>query len=148
MSGIQMIRVMATGVFDILHMGHIHYLNESKKLGDELLVVVARDSTAQKNGKTPLFDEGSRLEIVSQLKSVDRAILGYEGDIFKTVIENRPDIITLGYDQHFDAEKVEEKCRELGLETRVVRISKFDGKRFQSSSQVRQKLHELIESQI
>lgn len=143
-----MTRVMATGVFDILHMGHIHYLNESKKLGDELLVVVARDSTAQKNGKTPLFDEKSRLAIVTELKSVDRAILGYEGDIYKTVIENKPDIITLGYDQHFDAEKVQDSCRELGLDTKVIRISRFDGKRFQSSSQVRQKLYELIEGQI
>ncbi len=143
-----MTRVMATGVFDILHMGHIHYLNESKKLGDELLVVVARDTTAQRNGKTPLFDEDSRLAIVSQIKSVDRAILGHEGDIFRTVSENEPDIITLGYDQHFDAARIEEKCRELGLNTKVIRISKFDGKRFQSSSEVRQKLYELIEGQI
>ncbi|MCL4337715.1 MAG: FAD synthase [Candidatus Thermoplasmatota archaeon] len=143
-----MIRVMATGVFDILHMGHIHYLSESKKLGDELLVVVARDSTAHRNGKNPLFDENSRLDLVKELKQVDRAILGHEGDIFRTVLENKPDIITLGYDQRFDAEKIQDKCRELGLDTKVVRISKYDGKRFQSSSEVRQKLYELIESQI
>lgn len=143
-----MIRVMATGVFDILHMGHIHYLSESKKLGDELLVVVARDSTAHRNGKNPLFDENSRLELVNELKPVDSAILGHEGDIFRTVLENKPNIITLGYDQTFDAAKIEEKCRELGLDTRVIRISRFDGKRFQSSSEVRQKLYELIESQL
>lgn len=143
-----MIRVMATGVFDILHMGHIHYLSESKEMGDELLVVVARDSTAHRNGKNPLFDENSRLDLVRELKHVDRAILGHEGDIFKTVLENRPDIITLGYDQRFDADKIQEKCRELGLSTKVVRISRFDGKRFQSSSEVRQKLYDLIESQI
>ncbi len=143
-----MIRVMATGVFDILHLGHAHYLSESKKLGDELLVVVARDSTAHRNGKNPLFDEVSRLEMVKELKPVDRAILGHEGDIFKTVLENKPDIITLGYDQRFDADKIQGKCRELGLNTKVVRISKYDGKRFQSSSEVRQKLYEMIESQI
>lgn len=143
-----MTRVMATGVFDILHMGHIHYLIESKKLGDELLVVVARDSTALHNGKTPLFDEDSRLAIVSQLKPVDRAILGHEGDIYRTVVENSPDIITLGYDQTFDASRIEEKCRELGLSTKVIRVSRFDGKRFQSSSEVRKKLYELIEGQI
>lgn len=143
-----MTRVMATGVFDILHMGHIHYLSESRKLGDELLVVIARDSTANRNGKRPLFDENSRLAIVSALKAVDKAILGHEGDIFRTVSENRPDIITLGYDQKFDAERIEEKCRELGLETKVVRISGYDGARFQSSSQIRKKLYELIEGQI
>ncbi len=143
-----MIRIMATGVFDILHLGHVHYLTESKRLGDELLVVVARDSTAHKNGKTPLFDENSRLKMVSELKPVDKVILGHEGDIFRTVLENKPDIITLGYDQKFDADKIESKCRELGLVTKVVRISRYDGKRFQSSSEVRQKLYELIENQI
>ncbi|HLH86225.1 MAG TPA: adenylyltransferase/cytidyltransferase family protein, partial [Thermoplasmataceae archaeon] len=73
-----------------MHLGHIHYLTESRKLGDELLVVVARDSTAVKNGKRPLFDEVSRLKMVEQLKPVDRAILGHEGDMFITVKENLP----------------------------------------------------------
>ena len=50
-----MIRVMATGVFDIIHLGHIHYLTESKKLGDELVVVVARDSTAIKKWEKTYF---------------------------------------------------------------------------------------------
>lgn len=143
-----MVRVMATGVFDILHLGHLHYLVESKKLGDELLVVVARDSTALRNGKSPLFDEDSRLQMISHLKPVDRAILGHEGDMFQTVIENAPDIITIGYDQGFQAEKIEEKCRELGLNTKVLRISRFDGHRFQSSSDVKKKLYEFIEGQI
>ncbi|MCQ5376385.1 MAG: adenylyltransferase/cytidyltransferase family protein, partial [Methanomassiliicoccales archaeon] len=43
-----MTRVMATGVFDLLHVGHLHYLNEAKRLGDELIVVVATDSTVRK----------------------------------------------------------------------------------------------------
>ncbi len=140
-----MTRVMATGVFDILHMGHIHYLLESKKLGDELLVVVARDSTAVRNGKSPVFDEDTRLKIVSQIKPVDVAILGHEGDIFTTVSENRPDIIALGHDQRFDADAIERKCRELGLKTRVVRISRYDGKKYQGSSDIKKRLMEIIE---
>ncbi|EQD57472.1 glycerol-3-phosphate cytidylyltransferase, partial [mine drainage metagenome] len=71
-----MTRVMATGVFDILHLGHIHFLKESKKLGDELYVVVARDSTAGKRGKTPVFNETARLQLLSELKLVDHAVLG------------------------------------------------------------------------
>ena len=72
-----MTRVMATGVFDILHLGHIHFLRESKKLGEELVVVVARDSTAGKRGKTPVFNESARLQLVKELRLVDHAILGH-----------------------------------------------------------------------
>lgn len=140
-----MTRVMATGVFDILHLGHIHYLKESKKLGDELVVVVARDSTARKNSKEPVFNENMRLQIVSELKIVDRVILGHEGEIFRTVKEVDPDIITLGYDQHFDPSVIEEKCREMGLNTKVVRVSKYRSEAFESSSQIRKKLLENIE---
>jgi len=43
-----MSRVMATGVFDILHLGHLHFLMEAKSLGDELVVVVATDATVRK----------------------------------------------------------------------------------------------------
>lgn len=140
-----MTRVMATGVFDILHLGHIHYLRESKKLGDELVVVVARDSTARKNSKETVFNEDMRLQIVSELKIVDKAILGHEGEIFRTVREVSPDVITLGYDQHFDPKVIEDKCREMGLDTKVVRVSKYVSESFESSSQIRKKLLENIE---
>ena len=143
-----MIRVMATGVFDIIHMGHIHYLTESKKQGDELVVVVARDSTAHRNGKTPIFDEGSRLAIVKQLKPVDTAILGHEGDIFATVKDVAPDIITLGYDQRFNDAEIEARCAQMGLSTRVIRISGFSTPLYKSSSEVRKKLMEIIEGAI
>lgn len=143
-----MVRVMATGVFDIIHLGHIHYLKESKKLGDELIVVVARDSTARKNNKEPVFSESMRLQIVSELKIVDRAILGHEGDIYSTVKEVDPDIITLGYDQHFDPHIIENRCREMGLGTKVVRVSKYNSGKFESSSQIRRKLLENIEKMI
>lgn len=140
-----MVRVMATGVFDIIHLGHIHYLRESAKLGDELYVVVARDSTARKNGKEPVFSEDMRLQIVSELRIVDSALLGHEGDLFTTVREVAPDIITLGYDQHFDPAHIEEKCREMGLKTKVVRVTKYSSESFESSSEVRKKLLENIE---
>ena len=140
-----MTRVMATGVFDILHLGHIHYLRESRKLGDELIVVIARDSTALRNMKKPIFNESTRLQIVSELKPVDKAILGHEGDMFRTVLEVRPDIITLGYDQRFDEKYIEDKCAQLGLSTKVIRTSKYSSDSYESSSDVRKKLLENIE---
>lgn len=143
-----MTRVMATGVFDILHLGHIHYLKESRLMGDELVVVVARDSTARRNGKDPLFNENMRLQIVSELKVVDKAVLGNEGDIFATVREVSPDIITLGYDQHFDPVVIEDRCRGMGLDVKVVRISKYSSGPFEGSSQIRRKLIENIEGEL
>ncbi|MGC8568220.1 MAG: adenylyltransferase/cytidyltransferase family protein [Candidatus Micrarchaeia archaeon] len=118
-------KVMATGVFDILHPGHIYFLEEAKKLGDVLIVVVARDSTAARLKKLPVLNEKDRLEIISSLKMVDKAILGDKNNMFKTVAKIKPDIIALGYDQAFEEKWIEEQCRKLGLATKVVRIKKY-----------------------
>ena len=83
-----MIRVLATGVFDILHPGHVHFLTEAKKLGDELVVVVARDSVAQKMKRLPFIPENIRVAMVGSLKPVDRAILGVEGNIYDILSED------------------------------------------------------------
>ncbi|MFW6009806.1 MAG: adenylyltransferase/cytidyltransferase family protein [Actinomycetota bacterium] len=121
-----MTRVMASGVFDILHPGHLHYLNEARKLGDELYVVVATDNTVRRKKHEPITPEEMRLELVGSLKPVDRALLGKEGDIFQVVEEIRPDVIALGYDQHFDEEELSKRLKERDLEARVVRISEYD----------------------
>jgi FAD synthetase len=122
-----MVRVLASGVFDIIHLGHLHYLEESKSLGDELVVVVATDATARRKKHEPVTPEKMRLELVSALKPVDRAFLGREGgDIFKIVEEIRPDVITIGYDQPFEPEQMEEELRRRGLEVKVVRMPHLD----------------------
>jgi len=122
-----MVRVMATGVFDILHLGHLHYLEESKKLGDELVVVVATDSTVRKRKHEPITPEKMRCELVASLKPVDKAVLGREGgDIFEIVKDLRPDIITLGYDQPFDQQNLEKELQKRGLKVKVVRMPHLD----------------------
>ena len=120
-----MVRVMATGVFDILHPGHVLFLREAKKLGDELYVVVARDSTAEKLKHKPIMSEELRRFMVESLKPVDHAVLGYEDDMYRIVKEIRPDIIVLGYDQRFSEEEIEKECEKRGLKVKVVRLSKF-----------------------
>ena len=78
-----MVRVMASGVFDILHTGHISYLEQAKALGDELYVVVASDNTVRKNKHEPITPERMRVRIVSALKPVDVAMIGNDsGDMF------------------------------------------------------------------
>ncbi|MGI0058683.1 MAG: adenylyltransferase/cytidyltransferase family protein, partial [Nitrosotalea sp.] len=92
--------VLAGGVFDIIHPGHIHTLKAAKALGNVLVVVIATDNTAQKMKKRlPLHNMELRKDLVRSLSMVDYAIVGYEGDIFKSVEIIKPNIIALGYDQ-------------------------------------------------
>ena len=122
-----MVRVMASGVFDIIHLGHLHYLEESKKLGDELVVIVATDNTVRRRKHEPITPESMRLELVAALKPVDRAMLGKEsGDKFKVVEELKPDIITVGYDQPFEPVELEKELLGRGLNVRVVRMPHLD----------------------
>jgi FAD synthetase len=120
-----MTRVMASGVFDILHTGHVHYLTEARKLGDELVVVVATDSTVRRNKHEPITPDRMRLELVQALKPVDKAVLGREGDMFSVVAEIKPDIIALGYDQAFDEKVLETELAKRGMHIKVVRLSKY-----------------------
>ena len=120
-----MVRVMATGVFDILHLGHIYFLEEAKKLGDELVVVVATDKTAEQLKHTPITSQDMRVKLVASLKPVDEAVLGYEGDRYTIVKELKPDIIALGYDQKHDEEQIKEDLKKHGLDVKVVRLEPF-----------------------
>lgn len=126
--------VMAQGTFDVLHPGHIHYLEESAELGDELIVVVARDCRVS-DRKELVFDEDERREVLEALEAVDRAVLGSEGDIYSTVEEVDPDVITLGYDQDHSEEEVREMAEDAtGHKVEVERIS---GKSDYSSSEIK-----------
>ena len=91
-------RVVATGTFDILHPGHLYYLEESKKLGEELFVIVARDANV-KHKPHPIIPEDQRLAMVAALKPVDHAMLGDQTDMFVPIEKIRPDIITIGFNR-------------------------------------------------
>ena len=121
-----MVKGMATGTFDLLHMGHIYYLKEAKKLGDKLVTVVARDSTVRKLKHEPVTPEDMRLGIIRELKMVDEAVLGHEDDMYTIVEEVRPDIIALGYDQIHDEKKIKDELKKRRLPAKVVRLSKYN----------------------
>ena len=115
--------VLAGGVFDIIHPGHIHTLNSAKSLGDVLVVVVATDKTAESMKKrTPLHNQEQRRVLVNSLSMVDIGIIGHEGDIFKTVEKIHPEIIALGYDQVHQEKFITDGCRKLNLEVKVARL--------------------------
>ena len=128
-------RVVATGTFDIIHPGHITFLEEAKKLGDELIVIVAREKNVKHKPK-PVIPEEQRRRVVEALKPVDKAILGDKDDIFKPIMELKPDIIVLGYDQHFDESWLEDELKKRGLNCRVVRIRKRVECEFCSSARI------------
>lgn len=120
-----MVRVLATGTFDILHPGHLRYLSEAKALGDELYVIIARDSMIKHKPK-PIIPEAQRLAMVQGLRIVDRATLGSEKDIFEPLSEIKPDIIALGRNQFFKEKDLEVQLRSHGINAKVLRIQSFE----------------------
>lgn len=108
-------KVMASGTFDILHMGHVHYLKEAKKLGDHLTVIVATDNTVRKLKHQPINPEHIRVQLISELKAVDKALLGSDTeDIYSILDDIKPDIIALGYDQIHQEETLKSELKSRG----------------------------------
>jgi len=115
--------VLAGGVFDIIHPGHIHTLNAAKALGGILVVAIATDKTTKKMKKrSPLHNQELRRELVSSLSMVDKAIVGHEDDIFQTVKEVKPNIIVLGYDQIHQEKFISDGCKRINLDVEIVRL--------------------------
>ena len=115
--------VLAGGVFDIIHPGHISTLNAAKALGDVLVVVVATDNTAVKMKKrNPIHSQEQRQELVNSLEVVDLCLIGQEENIFKTVKHVRPQIIALGYDQIHQEQFITEGCKKINLNAKVARL--------------------------
>lgn len=120
--------VMAFGTFDFIHLGHVELLKQAKKLGDRLVVVIARDSNVKWiKGKTPFFSQQERIELVNSLKPVDLAVLGSDKDFFAAVRTYKPAVIVLGYDQKTLFESyIRKKLDGIGLKkTKIVRLKPF-----------------------
>ena len=139
--------VLASGVFDLLHLGHVKFLEEAKKACGkraELIVIVARDATVEKRkGKKPVMPENQRRALVESLKVVDEAILGYEEFSIGKVIEKiKPDIIVVGHDQDGMEKTVRKYIEENHLPIKIVKIGKFGEDELDSSSKIKQKIIE------
>ena len=137
--------VLASGVFDLLHLGHVKFLEEAKKAGGEnakLVVIVARDSTVKDTkGRKPIMPENQRRALVESLRVVDAAVLGIENFDIGEVIESvKPDVIALGYDQVDMEQRVREYVNRHGLNVNVVRVGKFENDDMNSSSKIREKI--------
>jgi len=138
--------VLAGGVYDVLHLGHLAALTEAKTLGDVLVAVVATDTTVEMlKGRKPVFPEQDRRALVEGIKPVDKAILGYEDvgmGYEQVLIDVQPDIVAFGYDQANLEKSVREIIERHNLRIQTVKLSKFDHEKYLSSTSVRQKLSE------
>jgi FAD synthetase len=134
--------VLATGAFDLLHPGHVRFLEESKKTGGpgaRLIVIVARDSTVhRRKGRKPIMPEEQRRAIVAALKPVNRAILGHQYVDFLAILRSvKPDIVCVGHDQNDIKKAVAEIIKHEQLPIRVVQIPRFGPRRLNSSTSLK-----------
>jgi FAD synthetase len=143
--------VLASGVFDLLHLGHVKFLEEAKRAGgskSELIVIVATDKTVEKTkGRKPIMAEDQRRALVESLKVVDKAMLGFETlDIGEIISEVKPDVIALGYDQEEMAKEVQTYLCKKKNGIDLVRIGKFGENTLDSSSKIKQKIIDKLKS--
>ncbi len=139
--------VLASGTFDLLHLGHVRFLEEAKKTGGkdaELLVIVARDSTVKaRKGKKPVMPEDQRRALVESLEVVDEAILGLEDFSIDKVIEKiKPDVIAVGHDQDGIEKEVQKAIEEKNFSVQVAKIGRFGKRELDSSSKIMRKIIE------
>lgn len=123
-------RVVVFGVFDLLHPGHLYFLQAAKRHGNHLTVVVTRDARVfHEKRRTPVFNERERLEMVRALHIVDNAILGDRAGEWKVLKKLKPRVVCLGYDQHMEWIA---KCKLKKL-PQVTRIGPYKSNRYSST---------------
>lgn len=137
-------KVLTFGIFDFLHPGHLYYLEQAKKLGDRLVVLVASDASAKARGKTPIFNQKIRAGLVKSLSLVDEVTIGQDRvDFCRTVRALAPDIIALGFNQAIDEQKLNIGLSKINWQGTIVRLKKFPSQRI-SSTKIKKWLNESI----
>ena len=118
---------MVFGTFDIVHPGHEDLFRQARALAEKpyLIVSVARDTIAARiKGFSPRHHEAERLALVAAHPLVDKTVMGDETGYTKHIVEAKPDIIALGYDQAGEfVEHLEEDLKKGGLPVRIIRLA-------------------------
>ena len=119
--------VTTNGVFDILHIGHIRYLEQAKNLGDVLIVCVNSDSSVKmiKDPKRPLNKESDRAEAIAALQSVDYVTIFNENTPIKVLEKIKPDTHVKGGD--YQIKNLIERNTVEKNNGKIVLIKKIDG---------------------
>lgn len=134
---------MANGAFDLLHVGHVRYLNAAKALGGKLVVAINSDASvrALKGEGRPVIPEHERAEIIAALAAVDAVVIFSELDVRTMIREIRPDIQAKGTD--YTANSVPERDAVLQYGGRVEIVG--DPKDHSSSEIIRSRLAPRLE---
>jgi len=124
--------VVASGYFDPLHIGHIRYLREAKKLGDKLIVILNNDKQAKLKKGRSFMPVNEREEILKSLEFVDEVVISKDEDlsVCKTLEMLKPDIFAKGGDRTIDNIPEKEICEKLGIKM----VFGVGGEKVQSSS--------------
>ncbi len=132
---------MVFGTFDIFHRGHQSFLEQAKKYGDYLIVVIARDKTvlALKKYQTQ-NSEQKRREVVEKsglAKAVELGKdLGKDGIMkrYDLIKKHQPDIICLGYDQEFFVDNLKRDLKQIGMgEIKIIKLKPYKPEIYKSS---------------
>jgi len=127
-------KVLVFGTFDGLHPGHINFFQQAKKLGDELIIVVARDATVERvKGRRPRKNENARLSDARNAGIAGEVLLGNLGDPYAIIKQIKPDIIALGYDQTSFTANLESELKKAAISVKIVRLKPHKPEIFKSS---------------
>ncbi len=128
-------KVMVFGTFDIFHLGHINFLQQARQCGDYLIVVIARDTTVKDvKGAWPQNNERKRAQKVEQSCLADRVVLGNLDDKYKIIVDFKPDIICLGYDQKKFTKNLKKRLKIMGLNNiKIIKLNPYKPEIYKSS---------------
>ncbi len=127
--------VLVFGTFDLLHPGHLRFLQAANNLGGDLVVSVSRDKNTKKyKGFFPVFSENERLAMVKAIRWVNRAILGGVGGYLTHARSIKPDIIALGYDQREFERVIRSDVKAGKITAKLVRLPAFRPQRYKSTN--------------
>ncbi|MFH0913174.1 MAG: D-glycero-beta-D-manno-heptose 1-phosphate adenylyltransferase [Candidatus Omnitrophota bacterium] len=118
--------VFTNGCFDILHYGHVKYLQEAKQKGDILVVAVNSDASVKKikGSKRPIVNEKDRLSTIAALESVDYAVLFDEDTPISIIKFLKPDLLIKGADWDKNAIVGSDIVRSYGGRVNTIKLIK------------------------
>jgi len=126
--------VLTFWTFDIVHPGHVYFLQQAKAHGDKLVTIIARDQNVAKfKGKAPLHHEKKRMQDIKDLNIADLVELGHKSDYFLVIKKHKPDVVVLWYDQTYLVEELSKFLYNHGHKTEVITIKAFKPKEHKSS---------------
>lgn len=114
--------IFANGCFDVLHAGHVRYLEAAKELGDVLIVAINGDGSVRclKGAGQPILDEQARARLVSAIRAVDYVVIFNEPNVESLLQQLRPHVHAKGTDYSVDSVPERLVAEALGIQIAIV----------------------------